>query len=238
MHTQIRSLSHRRRVMSAAPPYLYFDGVNDLIDCGSDASLDDLADNALTVDGWFRIMGGANDIVYLLNKRSAVNGWTLYYIQSTGRLYSNVFCATTHAQTEWIVNLSPLAWYHLALYFDDAGDRKIRFAVNGTWGFTAQTAGVGAIVSDAAGNLIIGQKYDSTYPLQGALAWLRLSDNDRLGAVAGTSFTPPARETPPDVDGNTIELWPMNEGSGLVAHAAVNSPANDGTITGATWMRG
>lgn len=64
------------------------------------------------------------------------------------------------------------------------------------------------------------------------IAWARISNVQRYW-IGGP--TPPALDSPPAVDANTIEQWNFNEGSGTSTAAEVNS-ANDGTIVDPNYL--
>jgi len=213
---------------NAATPYLYFDGINDIVNFGSDASLDNLHDNAFTAELWVR-PDALTHISGILGKTNTfdVAGWGIVTLFGTD-IGGSVKCATTSSTARFDVSAQVGTWMHVALTWDDAGDRKARLWIDGTLRNTA-SAGVGAVVSDAAQNLRFGNI--SSY-FRGGIGWARLSNNVRYSAP----FTPSARDTVPTVDGNTVELWAVDEGTGLTVAASVSSPTNDGAITGATWM--
>lgn len=210
-----------------AANFLIFNGATTTIDCGSDASLDDLPDNAFTAEGWYRQNASVAGAL-LLGKFPGGAGWKMQQ-NGAAQMYAVVDCAVTDATIYYNISIvSDGKWHHIALTWDDAGDRKSRLWVDGALVFTSGAA-AGAYASDAAINLLIGAAN-----FDGAAGWQRLSNVRRYTAP----FDPPSRFSPPEVDGNTAEMWPMNEGTGNTAVASVNSPANDGTVANGEWGRG
>jgi hypothetical protein len=207
--------------------------------CGTDASLDDIPDSAeFTIELWVNWTGGEDDYPGFACKLTAGDdGWFIYGRVTTDRIGASVHCVTTnagsHKEGTGILNTG---WHHLAFYYDDTGDRKYYIALDGVWvsSYSLQRASVGAYVSDAVFTLKIGRSR-TTRNVEGAIGWMRISDNDRYSHEV--DFTPPARDAPPDVDANTIEQWNADEGAGTTLTASVNSPANDGSMTDVTWAR-
>lgn len=216
-------------------PYsVEFDGANTEIDCGSGATLDDLADAEMTAEMWIRTdsMGESNSGMLFDKTGDGSVGWKMNFHVTVG-LFARVYCATSHASSRASLAAIPVdgKWHHITFYFNDAGDRKIYMAVDGLWlsSYGEQTAGVGAIVSDIAENLYVGANEGNWFTCDGAIGWVRLSDNDRYSHEV--DFIPPSRLNPPGVDGNTVEQWDFRDGAGTTLTALVTSPANDSTIT-------
>jgi len=224
---QIRSLDHRRRIgEEKTAPYLFFDGSNDGLSFGSDASLDDIFGADCTIEAWFR--KPTQGIHYFLTKGVVTVGWA---IQNAGgatmRAIVSFAGGTKYVSAPaFTVN----AWHHLAVVYD-ASSQQITAYMDGQAG-TPQT-GSGAYVSDASRALCMN--YECVLQRwYGDMGWTRLSSVKRYSGA----FAPPSRVAPPAIDGDTIEQWNIDEGSGTTAAAQVSSPTNDGTISGATWMEG
>ena len=215
-----------------------FNGTSTIVNCGSDAGLDDLADNAFTVEAWVKISSSMVSSDKIIGKGWTTSGWDLNYNDvAGGRLYADVACATTNAESNTSIVLHDDTWHHITMFFDDAGDRKIYLAVDGVWtvSYNAQVAGVDAITSDAATDLFIGRRPSAGVEFfLGAMSFARISDNDRHTA-GGASFTPPARADVITSDGNTLALWNFDEGSGTTLDNAEGTAARDGTISNGTW---
>ena len=212
-----------------------FNGTTTTVNCGSGITLDDIGSGAVfTVDGWFRHAGGTTQIV-IGKGYPGTAGWLVWIPVAGTTLQLRVDLATDVQATYDITALSgDNKWHYYRAYYNDA-TKTGRISVDGVWG--AANVGAGAWVSDAALNLRIGSRYDGAiYPWSGALGWQRLSNNDRGGGAAGTDFIAP--RILPGVDGNTIEQWTFNEGTGAGPNtliAQVTTPANDGDLQNGTW---
>jgi hypothetical protein len=220
----------------AGPQYLTIHGNPAVINCGSDASLDDLPDgSAFTVDMWIAPHAITSFGKFITKADGGgTNGWVAQWDGTAETLQVLLFCTTTSAITRISFPLNADVWRHLTIFYDDAGDRKTYVAVDGVWtaSYITQQAGVDAYLSDAANSLLLGNRPGSNQGLDGSYGWVRISDNDRFNH--GTDFTPPSRTSIPAVDANTISLWPMNEGYGSVA-GDLGANNNDGTITDGSW---
>jgi hypothetical protein len=204
-----------------------------MINYGSDSSIDNLADNAFTVEAWIKPVTNVSATAgRIFDKANGSNvGWLLRY-HSTYGLYGIVYCATTHAEVYPSAMPSGFmdAWHHVAMTWDDAADRKLVLFLDGVK-IAIGNAGVGAIVSDAANNLTMGNTFAGGYPFHGYIGWARLS-NDVI--YTADNFTPPPRESLPNVLTSTLGLW-IREGTGTTIDNLQGSSARDGTMSGATW---
>lgn len=216
----------------AGTPFYTFDGTATTIDCGSDATLDNIPSGGIiTVEGYIRTTASSGTLVWI-NKQQhdAVAGWRVRMAGATGTINSAVACATTDAASVISETINDGAWHHLTMIYDDTGDRKIYIAIDGTWAtYSTQTAGVDAYAADAAQSLKMGviSNIAAQY-WSGDMGWTRVSDNSRY--TPGVDFTAPARDAYPTVDGNTVEQWNFDDGSGTTLTASVSSN-NNGTIT-------
>lgn len=233
--------SRLRRVGAGAGAgtwYLYFDGVNDLVNCGSAATLDDLAAATLTIDAWVRADSvGASGVGRIVDKESSTATGFDFYVSASG-LWAMAQATTDAISCSGNDEFSADGlWHHVTYCYANAGDRKIYLWIDGVpvASYAMQQAAAGAVVSDASYDFTIGNRSNATRTWHGGIGWVRLSNTDRY--TPGVAFTPPTRLAPPAADGNTVEIWGMNDGSGSAVHAAINSDHN-GTVTGATWMWG
>ena len=206
--------------------YLVFNGTTANVNCGSDASLDDLHNAALTVEAWVRADTTDSWRVFASKGLWSFKGW---HVWVSGLAVGARVWASTATYSVSTASMTLSQWAHVAMTYDNGGDRKHRLYVDGVLRSTSGAAS-GTIVSDAAQSMTIG-KSNETSSFNGAIGWMRLSNSIRYSG----SFTPAARDAPPAVDGNTVEQWNLDEGVGLTAAAQVSSPTNDGTITAATW---
>jgi len=120
------------------------------------ASINNLAQR--TILGWMKFSLGSASTDYCLSSRSAS---TFTFGVNPTAAYG-AYCsidAATDAYSEQVNAASPVAetWSHFAITYDNAGDRKIDLFINGVEvSYVAQQAAVGALVSDAAINLVVG----------------------------------------------------------------------------------
>jgi len=205
-----------------------FNGTSTYIGCGSDASIDDIPSGAeMTVAGWVRLDSTAASTFTIIHKGDALTtGWVVY-VGVDGQLYGYVPLATDNMQCTVAVDIGDGKWHYFAFHYDDT-TKTGTISVDGVWG--ASDTGIGAYQSDAASDLEMGRLTALSSFWDGGIAWIEISDNDRH--TAGTDFIPPRA---PYADGNTVEYWLMDEGTGATAAASVTSPNNDGTITNGSW---
>ena len=234
-HVIQASRSHRRRSASGIW-YVESNGSDTDLNCGSDASLDDVPLADFTIEGWSRRDG--NGVVYAqlfdswnLAGTGPAGGTGLFiaYQNQAYTLYLYLCHATTDAAIYTSTPTPQGAWFHWAFVWDVATKRPTYY-LQGSNASDSIQAGVGAYPSDAANNHKI---LHSGNCLPGAAGWLRISDNKRYTAA----FAPPSRTSPPAVDANTIEQWNMDDGGGTTIAAQVNSN-NNGTLSNGVWRYG
>jgi hypothetical protein len=237
MRLQIRrpllQLQKKTGEAAVTAPYLIFNGTTSIINHGSDAALDDMHDDELTFEIWIKCLGTGGAGLGRVFDKNAKFFMYFHGVVSNLRMYMDF--ATGDIDFSYNPYTADEVWHHLVLYFNDAGDRKIYFAIDGTWSATSG-AGSGAIVSDAAEDLCVGNRTDATRAWDGHIGWYRFSDNDRYSH--GTDFTPPARNAYPDSDANTILLCHVDEGEGTNLDNEQGDANRDGTISNATWGEG
>jgi hypothetical protein len=228
------------------PSYLTFDGADSVVNCGSDASLDDIPDNAvagrgqLTADGWIRANGyGETGQGYIVSKRGG--GWILQ-LDSVQGLAGYVLCAAQNA-----ISYSGLdeftadgLWHHVLMCYDETGAdtpaaRTIYLAIDGVWvaSYPTQQVSIGNYSTDAAGNLLIGDHSVGGHAFDGDIGWVRVSDSIRYDP-AGGDFTPDPRCTPPDPSTGTQLLLRHSPGCGVQTDD-YSGHNNDGTLTTVLW---
>jgi hypothetical protein len=232
--TGIQEQSHIYAAYDDAQTYLTFNGTTTSIDCGSDAALDDLQDAAMTVEAWIKADGlGENSAGRIICKDGAgPAGWRMF-IDASG-LNAQIDCATDDAEASSGAGelYADGLWHHVAFTWDDASyDYPLLWIDGVESSYDTTQDRDGAIVTDAANSVIIGNNSAGDRTWNGGIAWVRISN-----AVLYTkTFNPPSRYTPPATAGTTVEQWNLNDGTGTTAAAEEDTPANDGTITDGTW---
>jgi len=222
--------------------FVEFDGDSAYINCGSDANLEDLhGATGFTVDGWVRIpdeqLEGYGTIASKYDViEAAPTGWYFVADQGSGVLVSTATYSTNPAASITAENMTAGVWAHVLTCFNPV-DAKLYSAIDGVWStYSVQTAAVGVIGTDAGIDFLMGAAHNggkaATF-LAGDIQWLRLSSGVRY--EIGEGFTSPDMCPPPDTDGITVEIWALDEGSGIIANAMVNNPTNRGAMTDCTW---
>lgn len=225
-----RALLGGRKLVNA----ILFNATNTLVNCGSEAALDDQPDGgATTVEAWVRPDAlTQRDVIAKIS--AGFVGWGLF-IASTGKLqfYLNYDATSTSALSaaDTIPHTGKL--HHLAGTYNEGGDRKARAWLDGVLVATG-AASVGNYVTDAALNMVLGGGAAAAYaPFNGAIAWARVSNSVRYTAT----FTPPSLLNLPAVDANTLAQYDFLEGSGTTLDNVEGTAARDGTISNGEWIK-
>lgn len=208
-------------------PFLVTNGVSSIVNCGSDAGLDDLHAAAFTVEGWFcpNTTGEGSSGVFFTKGYSV--GWRLLFVGGN-TLQAGIMCATP--ATASVSHTPNQAWHHYAITYDANGDRKVRIWIDGALMKTSGAA-AGAVTSDAAASLLIGNRSSASLTFDGNIGWVRVSSVVRYIS----EFTPVRREAPPSVDASTVAQWNMRENSGTVVDNVQGAATRDGILSNVSW---
>ena len=214
--------------------YLDFVGTGE-IDCGSAAALDNLltAQDA-TVGFWAKIDNVSSGSQHITGKFDGSDGW--YIALGTDIFFAYVVTDGTDGQSRISISTTDYAdgkWHYFAVYYDDAGDRKFYFAIDGKWvpSYVVQTASTGNISDDSALSYTHAANDGGTRPYNNELGHVSIWSDEH--DTVGTDFIPP--RTKPGAGGTLVESWGLDDGTGATAAATVTSPGNDGTIANGTW---
>jgi len=208
-----------------------FDGTT-IIDCGSEASIDNLFAGDVTIEGYFNC--GFTGATYRRFFDKTGGGAVGYYgagVGSTTKLYYSLYIGGV----ENIINATnttpiDLLWHHFAFTFDGASNDRRFVYVDGV-SVLSELADTRAITDDAAASLCIGNRPAGDRGFIGKIGWLRISNNVRYTAT----FTPPQRLVYPTVDVNTLRLFKMNEGTGTTI-VDYSSNAQNATLANGSWI--
>jgi len=213
--------------------HVEFNGSNTQIVVPDNAVIQDLADNAFTIEAWVRAdsVGELNRGYVIGKDNNASVGWRM---RLSGRgLRGQIFCAVTSAESVSEIDVFPYTgeWRHVAMTWDDSTDRFPHLWIDGEY----QTNGVesersGAVLSDVGQTLIIGNRADNGAGFDGGIAWTRVSDVVRYNR----RFTPPERCRLPEIDASTVGQWIGVDYSGAGSGTIVNqegTAAIDGTLS-------
>ncbi len=212
-----------------------FDGVDDYIDAGSDASIDNVFSGTGSFTAWIYITGwgegGWGRIVDKASSTIATSGWNLQMNGSNAQLlYATGFSSN---RAEWSTpsgSLSFNRWYHIAVVYDnDSSANDPALYINGVQQTVTETiTPSGTYNTDAAISLRLGNYAgDTTRTFDGSLDDVRiysrgLSTGEIVRLANGSGL---------------IAHWKFDDGAGTTATDSAGS--NDGTLTGVpTWVTG
>ncbi len=196
------------------------------ISAGSDGSIDDLPSGGqVTLEGYF--LCDPTTLGWLFKKTDfGPAGFDVAVGEvGPGRITATFQCAGINAYSHTNgALLNDSRWHHIAVTYDDTGDRIAHIFVDGVEYTDYSVAGVGAYGVDAAADMQVCQKANL---VQMAVGWVRYSDSIRYT----NTFVSPSRVNPPANDGNAQLLYNMDEGAGgTVTDSSGNG--NTGTMSG------
>lgn len=214
------------------PWYLEFNGTTSDVNCSNGAQIDDLHSGTFTAEAWIlpRTFGEGNQ-GRVFDKDNytgpGINvGWQ-FLVDSAFGLWASVAAATTNALSQATLSDLVPGWVHVAMTYNNGGNRLIRMWVNGVEvNYTTQQAAVGLIASDVGEDLYIGNVKTNARTFDGYVGWSRASSTIRY---ATATFTPPDRCTLPDIDASTAGQWIGVEASGATIDNQEGTAAYDGT---------
>ena len=181
--------SRMRMTASGAPStpqyYLTFNASTTKVACGSDASLDNLHDAAMTLEAWVRADGSWGEAGYgvISGKWNGTAGWVFY--ANNAQMTVEVWCATSLGKSvSSNASLTDATWHHVAFTWNDATAGTPSIWIDGTLDNGGGTINRnGAIKTDAALNLHHGSTSAGASTWDGDIAWIRLSNNIRYSAT-------------------------------------------------------
>jgi hypothetical protein len=165
--------NHVANTMSS--PYYRFDSVDDLINLGSDANLDDIFDNGGTVAGWIHPLSVGNDSGRVLDK----NKWVLHQkLESNGFTTLQLYVYFDGNDGWWHTGsiLENGKWTHIAVAYDSSSvSNNPVFYINGvSVTVTEEGTPTGTRDTDASESLYIGNKADGSRGFDGFMSGIQL----------------------------------------------------------------
>lgn len=118
---------------------------------------------------------------------------------------------------------------HIAVSYDETGDRKAHIYINGVLVAQSNTASTGNALDDSSNNFLIGNRTATDRTFDGNISEVHVYAGKALTQAEITD-----RFVGKFVDGVTAS-YVMNQGSGTSLKD--NTGSNDGTITGASWKK-
>jgi len=225
---------------------LDFDATDDLVNAGSDSSLDNLA--VITISAWIKPTS-FNPFPRIITKGFS-NGFVMFLAGGGGFGNNSVFFRL-NTSGGGSVNAEAIAadnsivlnqWQHVVATADSS--LVPRLYINGTEvAYATQTTGIGARDDDSAIDVIIGNVVAEDRPFQGLIddvrvyGYARTAGEIRLDYNAGFAARfggSPAK----DINRGLVGYWNFDEGTGQTAADATDN-SNDGTLTsGTAWVFG
>lgn len=209
-------------------PGLNFDGVNDAVRIPDAPAL---RPTSLTAEGWF-LATATNGQRHFISKAFGSSTWNSYVVWiENGTLYAGVMNDTGRLDRlsfNW--NTLPSGWHHVALTFDADTD-DLRLFVDGTQqGRTTSNVDIAydahpvLIGSDMVGlglsGLLAGQARE-------VRLWNRVRTPAEIQATMDLILT--------GTEGDLIGVWPLTEGTGLVANDLTGNHPGE-LINGTAWL--
>jgi len=210
---------------------LEFDGVNDLVDCGSGAGLD-MGTDDWSVAAWVKMGSNQNSYPTILAKgaTSSTNAGYWFYISGSKIKFSisdGSQRISTYSET---VNITDNNWHHIAVTINRAGNAV--FYVDGNTAGTYDVSSFsGKHISNPTRILTIGAAGSSTTYVNGKLdeiqIYRRILTSDDVAALAG--IVP---------NYSLVAHWALDETSGTIATDSSANEFNGILENGPSWKAG
>ncbi len=168
--------------VNSAYNFIDFDGTDDLINIGSDASIDNVFVGGATLTAWIKPSSdGENDLGRIFDKSTSTNGSDGWHWLVTDESSGKVELVFGHGRTNQPYWSSPLnvilnEWNHVAVTYDNSSSsNNPSFYINGI-SVTASLTGstTGDAVDDSSQNLFIGNNTGGDRSFAGGIAGIAL----------------------------------------------------------------
>ena len=224
---------------------LNFDGVDDYVNIGSDASLDQIGLGARTVTAWInaRSLGESNFGRIIDKSQGTAVGWLLYLCNSDSCVNGFRFNQTTTGANNDIYDarnvLTFNKWIHVAFTYSGTVGTPAIFYIDGkSVTVSTRTTGDGSLDDDSANVATIGGNTPADRTFNGLIDEVRVYNRALSAGEIQTLYKSGAAKFAPPTDKGLVGYWSMNEGTGTVAGDGSGNE-NRGTLTGGpTWVDG
>ena len=146
-----------------------FDGVDDLINCGSNASIDNIFASGGTVSCWiYADSYGTNDKAYCVAKFStSTYGWILWITNTVGAENSLTFnhnASVDQGSWECLDDMSTGSWHHIAVTYnkDDTANDPSMYLNGNKLTIDDDNNPVGTLTDDSSNDVLIGGRSTDT----------------------------------------------------------------------------
>jgi len=193
---------------------LSFDGVDDYVDCGSDASLD--ITGAITIEAWVKWNGGGDSTIISKITDGSYKDYVIY-IGTDNKLHIWYESGTGDVYIDSNQDISTGQWIHIAIAFDTlhSGNMYINGQFEKSWDSTenrdtsSQPVYIGGLVT----------YYDVWY-FNGTIDEVRIYNRALSAEEIRYHYN----------RGGAVAHWKFDEGSGTTAYDETSNN-NDGTLT-------
>ncbi len=233
-----------------------FDGANDYVSIPAATPLNN--QHTFTYAAWIYPTGAScgNGYGPIIEKGTGSGLKKSLYIDCSGasgdrKLFGTVDTATTDAMSYTADGAIVYnEWQHVAMTYDNAGDRKVRLYINGReQPYVIQTAGTGTVATDTTDDIAIGATPSTQfYAFVGMIDEPRVysrvltsGELESLSAAGSPDKVNTSVSTPQGtgrLDGGLVGYWKLDENTGTSA-GDTSTGGNTGTLTnGPTWTTG
>jgi hypothetical protein len=215
---------------------LQFDGVSSKVTVAPSASINNLS--AFTYAAWIYRTGlGGNGSGRICSKESSANFDELSIVANAS-VFVNLYNTTGTEFATRVNDLPANTWSHVAVTYDDGGDRKVRVYLNGSEVAYVTQPAVSGTLRTTSNPLIIGNRVNGDRAFQGTIdeaqIYNRALSTSEVAALFNSAPPPPP-----------VALWHFDAGSGQTASDASgnNNTATLGITTAAEssdplWVQG
>lgn len=151
-----------------------YDGVNDYINCGNDASLD--ITEAITIEAWVKRLPGGGDNYQRIVDKDSTNTYG-FYVNTAGHLGAGIVTTGVGGNSyDWYENdfnqvITENVWQHVVFTWDSATAKSNVF-LNGVVGTELDADGDAIAVTSS--NLLIGNRADFARAFYGTIDEVRI----------------------------------------------------------------
>jgi hypothetical protein len=195
------------------------------VSAGSGSTIDDLPNGkAFTAETWVKWDGTTSGTLFLLGKKtSGTVGWDIIKVNGSSTIQGRVFTDSTTGISS-AAGIAANVWTHVAMTYDDTGDRVPKMYLNGVAVTSSSTAATGSYQSEASANFALGLS-GSTWP--GDMDDTKLYNYARTQAqiIEDMNAGHPAPGSPVS---SAVAHWKLDEGYGT---SAGDYSGNSNTLT-------
>jgi len=170
--------NHVANTMSS--PYYRFDGVDDLINLGSDANLDNIFDNGGSISGWIYPMSDGEDSGgRIIDKAKTIINLAS---ESGGKTLMRLYIVTDGTDGSWAtpVQIENEKWTHFAVVYDNSATaNNPTMYLNGvSVTVTEESTPNNTRTSDASDSMIIGNNAGGGVTFDGSIAGIQIRNHE------------------------------------------------------------